>query len=215
VLSKKDHDYILSTYGRETTIIPNAVSEPEFCSPKTIKDRWGLSEKSYLLMLARFVPEKGLHYLIEAFLRATKITGSNKKLVLSGNLSFDKNYYDKIVKLSENKDNVILTGFVDGEMVKELYSNAYLYVLPSELEGMSMSLLEACAYNLPCLVSNIEENVAVTGEKAYTFNSGDVESLTKVLAELLTKTDTLLVPDKKYYTWQEIAEKTLKLYAGE
>ncbi|MBQ9104225.1 MAG: glycosyltransferase family 4 protein [Clostridia bacterium] len=212
VLSKKDHDFLLKTYGRESTIIPNAVSTPEFLAPNTIEKKWGLKEKDYLLTLARFVPEKGLHYLIEAFLNATKTTGSNKKLVLSGNLSFDKNYYEKIVNMCKGKDNIILTGFVDGETVKELYSNAYLYVLPSELEGMSMSLLEACAYKLPCLISNIEENIAVTGENVYTFETKNVESLTRVLIDLLKGKKSLLVSNKKFFTWGEIAKKTIELY---
>ena len=214
VLSKNDHDYFMEKYGRETTIIPNGAMPAIFKQPNLIKEKWGLDKNQYLLSVTRIVPEKGLHYLIEAFLRVTEKTGSKVKLVLAGSFNHDKAYYDKIVNMCKDKENIVLTDFVCGEVLQELYSNALLYVLPSELEGMSMALIEAIAYQRPCLVSNIPENANVVGENGYLFESTSVESLTEKLEELLTAKEPLKVPCNNQMSWEEVASKTLEVYKG-
>lgn len=212
VLSKKDQEYFLKKYGVKSTVIPNAAEEPVFRKANIITEKWGLEKNGYVLSLSRFVPEKGLHYLVEAFLKAAERTRSKKKLVLAGNFGFDKKYYKKILSACSGKDNIVLTGFVDGETMEELWTNAFLFVLPSEIEGMSMSLTEACAYKKPCLVSDIEENLAVTGEKAYNFISKNVDSLTEALTELLSYDIIPKTTEPSEATWEKTAGMTEAVY---
>ena len=107
-----------------------------------IADKWSLEKDSYILFLGRIVPEKGVHYLIEAFKRLD----TDKKLVIAGGASDSAEYYESIKQAATGDQRIILTGFIEGRELEELYSNAYIYVLPSDLEGMPMSLLEALAY---------------------------------------------------------------------
>lgn len=157
VLSKNMQEYFLKTYGRKTTLIPNGVSKPEIRSDRLIYEKWGLKKDEYILFLARIVPEKGLHYLLEAF----RETETEKKLVIAGGSSHTDNYMREMQEKAAKDDRVLMTGFVQGEILEELYSNAYIYVLPSDVEGMPISLLEALSYGNCCLVSDIAENVEV------------------------------------------------------
>ena len=105
-----------------------------------------------------------------------------------------------------------MTGFVQGQPLEELYSNAYLYVLPSDIEGMPMSLLEALSYGNKCLVSDIPENTEVIKDKGYTFRKSDEVDLSEKLetlikAELVTHTEKIIP-----FSWDEVTEKTLEVY---
>ena len=114
-------------------------------------------------------------------------------------------------------DKVILTGFVQGKELDELYSNCYIYCLPSDVEGMPISLLEAMSYGKNCVVSNIEENTQVVENMATTFEKSNSEDLTKKLIDVLEgknrKTEKELqdyILNK--YNWDEITNITQKLY---
>ena len=141
VLSKGVQKYFKDTYNRDTNFIPNGVNKPEIREPKIIKEKYGLNKNDYILFLARIVPEKGLHYLIEAY----KQINTDKKLVIAGGASHTNDYLEKIKKMASEDSRIIMTGFVQGEELKELYSNCYLYCLPSDIEGMPISLLEVMA----------------------------------------------------------------------
>ena len=169
-----------------------------------------------ILFLGRLVPEKGIHYLIEAF---NKIK-TDKKLVIAGGASDTNSYYQELLEMSKNNKNILFTGFVQGKELDELYSNAYIYVLPSDLEGMPLSLLEAMSYGNCCLTSDIDECSQVVEDKGVIFKKSNVKDLAKKLQELCD--DNKLV--KKYkdnaqlyilnkYNWDDVVEQTLKLYS--
>lgn len=215
VLSKNVKQYFLDTYGRETNYIPNGIVRPQVKEAATIGRRWKLQKNSYILFLARIVPEKGLHYLVEAF----KAIPTSKKLVIAGGSSHTDKYYSEIKQKAGNDERFIFTGFIQGDELTELFSNAYLYVLPSDLEGMPLSLLEAMSYGNCCLVSNICECIEVVGEKGVSFNRGDIDDLKKKLIWLIKNPELV----KKYkaeaadyicqrYNWNAIVKDTLKLY---
>ena len=215
VLSKGVQQYFRDTYGRETVFIPNGVSRPEIREAKEITDRFGLKKDSYILFLGRLVPEKGIHYLIEAY-RNTK---TDKKLVIAGGVSDSGEYGEELKKLADNHPDIVFTGFVQGKLLEELYSNAYLYVLPSDLEGMPLSLLEAMSYGNCCVTSDIEECAAVITDHGVTFPKGNVASLTETLQNLCNDTETVTQHKDKAanyitakYSWDDVTERTLELY---
>lgn len=213
VLSKSIQNYFKETYNRETKFIPNGVNKVERKEPKIIKKKYGLEKENYVLFLARVVPEKRLDILIDAY----KKIDTKVKLVIAGGASHTNNYYEQIKEKTLEDSRVIMTGFVQGEELQELYSNAYLYCLPSDVEGMPISLLEAMSYGRNCLISDIEENTQVCENYATTFKKGNVE-------DLKNKLEKCLIGEKRFddeeisnyilnkYNWDEVVEKTEKLY---
>lgn len=218
VLSKGVQRYFMDTYGRETVFIPNGVNRPEIKHADIINKRFGLSKDSYILYLGRIVPEKGEHYLIDAF----KQIDTDKKLVIAGGSSDTDEYMDRLKKMAQGDERIVFTGFVQGQMLEELYSNAYIYVLPSDLEGMPLSLLEAMSYGNCCLVSDIKECTEVIEDKAEVFRKSDIDDLRIRLQELCSREDLVQKYKKdaaEYicgrYDWNKIIDKTLELYKGE
>ena len=181
VLSGNVQRYFCDTYGRETVFIPNGVNRQTPVEANLITDRFGLTKDSYILFLGRIVPEKGIHYLIEAY----KKIDTDKKLVIAGGASDSKAYFDKMRELAVDDKRILFTDFVQNQMLAELYSNAYIYVLPSDLEGMPLSLLEAMSYGNCCVVSDIEECASVVEEKGILFSNGNVRDLSEKIRKLL------------------------------
>lgn len=215
VLSQAVQNYFLDTYGRQTQFIPNGVSPVQPVEAEQIKEAFGLEKDGYLLFLGRMVPEKGVHYLIEAFRKAK----TDKKLVIAGGASDTDSYFAQLKEMAKSDGRILFTGFVQGRLLQELYSNAYLYVLPSDLEGMPLSLLEAMSYGNCCLTSDIPECAEVTGEYGITFPKGDVPALTETLQRLCDETKTVASYKEqaadyicKRYNWDDVAQRTMKLY---
>lgn len=215
VLSKNVQSYFWERYQRKTEFIPNGVSKPQIKPPKEIIDKWDLRKDDYILYLGRIVPEKGEHYLIEAF----KQINTDKKLVIAGGSSDTDAYMQKLHEQAAGDDRIIFTGFVQGELLEELYSNSYIYVLPSDLEGMPLSLLEAMSYGNCCVVSDIPECKEVVEDRAISFSKGNISELRKVLKNLLENeskvaeykaTATDYITSK--YNWDEVVKKSLVLY---
>ena len=153
VLNHSTQKYFQDTYGRATHYIPNGVNPVAPAAPDIIREKYGLEKDSYILYLGRMVPKKGCHYLVDAF----KKLHTDKKLVIAGGSSDTHWYIDQLKEQAGVDDRIIFTGFVDGALREELYSNAYLFVLPSDLEGMPLCLLEAMSYSNCVITSDIEE----------------------------------------------------------
>ena len=218
VLSENVQKYFADTYHRKVSYIPNGISRPGHQDAQLITEKYGLTKDSYLLSLGRIVPEKGLHYLIEAF---SKID-TDKKLVIAGGNSHAVEYMDQIHRMAARDERVIMTDFVQGQMLEELYSNAYAFVLPSDVEGMALTLLEAMSYGDCCLVSDICENTEVVEDKAFVFRKGDTKDLQKKIEYLLEHPEVVqkyreqsadFICDK--YNWDEVVDDTIRLYRGQ
>lgn len=215
VLSKNVQEYFMDTYGRKTKFIPNGVNYPDLRKAEVITKKFSLNKDEYILFLGRLVPEKGIKYLIQAF----KEVKTNKKLVIAGGSSDTNEFAKELIELSKDDKRIIFTGFVQGKELEELYSNAYLYCLPSDLEGMPLSLLEAMSYGNCCLVSDIDECASVIEDKGIVFKKSDINDLKEKLQNCC---DNIKIVEKykikasdficKKYNWDDIVKKTLKLY---
>ena len=215
VLSKGVQDYFRKTYGRETHFIPNGVNRPEIREAKLITNKFGLTKDSYILFLGRLVPEKGIRYLVEAF----KNIKTDKKLVIAGGSSDTESFMKELKDMAKDDNRIIFTGFVQGQMLDELYSNAYIYTLPSDLEGMPLSLLEAMSYGNCCLVSDIPECAEVVEDKALIFRKSDVGDLRDKLQAACDHPEKVMELKKRAadficekYNWDEVVKETMKLY---
>ncbi len=216
VLSKNVQQYFLDTYQRRTVLIPNGICIPEARPADLIREKYGLQPERYLLFLARIVPEKGLHYLIEAYQQSD----TDMPLVIAGGSSHTDAYLEQIQEMTAGDPAIIMTGFVEGQLLEELYSNCYIYLLPSDIEGMPISLLEALSYGRACLCSDIKENRETAGECASYFAKGDVQDLTRQLNAMLQSENQNKESDckkrKEYvstrYDWNRIVQQTMHLY---
>ena len=215
VLSKGVQTYFRENYGRETVLIPNGIDPSEIRPASEITKQFGLSSRDYILFLGRLVPEKGIHYLIQAYQKLS----TDKKLVIVGGTSDTDDYVKRLHEMAGDNPSVIFTGFQQGLALEELYSNAYLYVLPSDLEGMPLTLLEAMNYGCCCVTSDIGECADVMNGCGVTFPRGNAEALREALQDLCDhpeKAEEYRVESRKTisskYTWQEITAKTNELY---
>ena len=215
VLSKGVQEYFKETYGRETHFIPNGVNRPQIRKANLITEKFGLKKDSYILFLGRLVPEKGIRYLVEAF----KNVKTDKKLVIAGGSSDTDSFMEELKELAKGDDRILFTGFVQGAMLDELYSNAYIYTLPSDLEGMPLSLLEAMSYGNCCLVSDIPECAEVVEDKALIFKKSDVEDLREKLQDACDHPEMVMKMKNQAadficekYNWDEVVKETMKLY---
>ncbi len=210
VLSENVQSYFMEKYGRETIFVENGITPIKICEPNIIREKFGLEKDGYILYLARIVPEKGLHYLIEAHAHID----TDMPLVIAGEVP-EGEYGERIKKLAEGK-NIIFTGFVQGELMAELYSNCAVYVLPSEIEGLALTLLEAMSAGVRCLTSDIPENTAVTGEFGFSFKSGDAGALAEKLSGLLKsasqRNEAQIAYIEENYSCDAVAAKTEAVY---
>ncbi len=218
VLSKGVQDYFQQTYSRTTRFIPNGVNVPEKRPAEDISQKYGLTKDSYILYLGRLVPEKGIRYLIEAFRQVR----TDKRLVIAGGSSDTDTFTEELHEMAKDDPRILFTGFVQGQTLEELYSNAYLYTLPSDLEGMPLSLLEAMSYGNACVVSDIPECTEVVEEKALVFPKGNVNALRECLQDACDhpdKIDNLKQQAADYicarYNWDDVVKETLQLYGRE
>ena len=215
VLSQSAYDYFKETYNRETTIIHNGISRPDKRDAKIITEKYGLKKDEYISVVSRLTAEKGIHYLIDAYNQIK----TDKKLVIAGDTSDTDDYVALLKQKAAGNPNIIFTGFISGDTLRELYSNSYISVLPSDLEGMSLCLLEALAYKNALVCSDIPENALVAEDKAVYFKKGNIDDLAQKLQDLCN--DAALVEKLRdgvdefilnKYNWQDVAKSTCELY---
>jgi len=210
VLSKEQQQFFRDKYNRNTTYIPNGVTIQDYLTPNIIEKKYGLKKDGYILFLSRLVPGKGVEYLIDAY----KQIESDLPLIIAGDAPFVNDFIEDIKGRAKKDERIKFIGFVEGDELQELYSNAKLFVFPSEAEGMPMCLLEAMSYNTPCLVSDIPENLEVGKEYVWKFRSGNTSDLKKQLELLLKSNDKINSRNyvKNNFDWDKVVEKTLEVY---
>ena len=161
-VSRVLQDYFRQVYRCGLSYIPNGVALQQSLAPDWLLDH-GIVPRRYVLFAARLVEEKGAHFLIEAF----RGLESDLQLVIAGDAAHMEQYKERLATLAEGDPRIVFTGFLTGKPLAELFSNAYLFCLPSTLEGLPIALLEAMNYGNCCLVSDIPENLEAIGNAGF------------------------------------------------
>lgn len=206
VIARWLQDDLRARYGYETAFVSTGITLPEPRSSHLLSTM-GLTPRHYVLFVGRLVPQKGIHLLLEAY----RDLQTDMPLVIVGDAPHRQEYQQQLRSL--NIPNVRFLGYRFGEELAALYSHAYLYTLPSEHEGIALTLLEAMAYNNAVLVSDIPANVEAAEPLGFTFQTGDANDLRRALGELLARPD--LVDERRTrarthvalrYNWDRVAD---------
>ena len=210
VISNTIESNLKEKYNRcNVHLIPNGVQiQDKTTQINYIKDL-GLEPQNYMIAVGRFVPEKGFHDLIDAYLQSNLPC----KLVLVGDADHESEY-SRTIKEKAKQNGVVLTGFIKGEKLHQIYSHAGLFVMPSYHEGLPIALLEALSYNLKTVVSNIPPNIEVGLKNEYYFETGNMKDLAEKINQQIHSN---IVPDynsflSEKYNWDIIAQQTLGVY---
>jgi len=214
VTSKELTSYTAARYNNNPEYMPSGIDEISLKEVKEIS-QWGLEKDNYIFVASRLVKHKGIHYLIEAF----KSVKTDKKLVIAGDGAYTDDYVHELKQLSIEDKRIIFVGNQNGSILKELYANAYIFVQPSEYEGLSMGLLEAMSFGLPCLVSDIPSNLEAISGLGLSFKNKDVSDLTQKLKYALDNKDIMKSQGeslqnrcRQEYNWEKIVDQTLSVY---
>jgi glycosyltransferase involved in cell wall biosynthesis len=215
VVSKTIQNYCYEAYSYNANYIPNGIDVVQNLKASIIEHKFGLAGDDYILLVSRLIPHKGVQYLISAYQKIK----TDKKLVIVGDYSFTDTYVAKLKFLADNNPNIIFTGWQSGETLAELFSNAYVYVQPSESEGLPISVLEAAVYGKCVLASDIPANLEIVGQCGLSFANKDIKDLKEKL-EALLKNPEMVAKTGKYarkfvlenYNWHDIAENINSLY---
>ena len=213
---------IRNKFKKSALVIPNGVVLPDVLDTQEILKKYSIEKGKYILAVGRFVPEKGFHDLIEAFERLQVISHKSQvKLVIAGAADHEDIYSKGLKEKASGNKNIVLTGFLTGDSLRELYANAGIFILPSYYEGLPIVLLEAMSYGLSCLASDIPANREVSLAEERFFKPGDIETIAEKLEEFINKPlsrqdrekQVLEIAEK--YNWDKIADETLKVYRGQ
>lgn len=220
VVSRDLKRYYQTQYGRITSYISNGVEAvtKEMLTDHSVLQKFNLQPKQYVLFLARLVPEKRVHDLLQAYAQVN----TGKKLVIAGEGGYTSRYVAELRHMASTDNRVIFTGFQSGLAVHSLFHNASAYVLPSEMEGLPLALLEAISHGIVPVVSDIPPHRELLGSIAgynLFFAPGDVcglaESLRKAISrpehyqELSTRIRAFV---QNNYSWDAITTLTEELY---
>lgn len=229
VISDVIRNLIKEKYGRTKNVhlIYNGVSKPEICDYPEYFEELGIKKGRYILGMCRFVPEKNLHHLVEAFniikneeLRIKKESSAlanyelnDVKLVLAGDTDFEDDY-SRGLKEMARKNGVVLTGFVKGRKLHSLLTNCMCYCLPSSHEGLPIALLEAMSYGVKVIVSDIPANLEVGLPQNDYFHVGNVDELAKKLNDVMAHPVEHIDYDMTKYDWDKIAREVKDIYCN-
>ena len=220
VISDVIKNLIARKYGRteHVHLIYNGVPSPEICDYPEYFEELGIEKGKYILGMCRFVPEKNLHHLVEAFVKwkksHTDLTDSTDiKLVLAGDTDFEDEYSLGLKQMAR-ENGVVLTGFIKGRKLHSLLTNCRCYCLPSSHEGLPIALLEAMSYGVKVVVSDIPANLEVGLPKDDYFHCGNVEELSEKLGKIIEAPLQHVDYDMSKYDWNQIADEVGGVYQG-
>lgn len=214
VISDVIRNLIKQKYNRtqHVHLIYNGVSQPKICDYPEYFQELGIGKGKYILGMCRFVPEKNLHHLIEAYVKVREqMPNTDIKLVLAGDTDFEDDYSRNLKEMAK-KNGVVLTGFIKGRKLHSLLTNCLCYCLPSSHEGLPIALLEAMSYGVKVIVSDIPANLEVGLNKDDYFPVGDVDALAEKLKIAIKRPLEHINYDMEKYDWEKIADQVAEIY---
>ncbi|HUR11418.1 MAG TPA: glycosyltransferase family 4 protein [Flavitalea sp.] len=207
-------NYFEKKFGKSYEFIPFGSEMDDVQEDKTLLERFGLKKNEYYLFVGRFIPDKGLHYLIPAFQKAN----TNRKLVLVGGCPNPSPYEKQLHEAASDK--IVFTGFVYGDDVNRLMRGAYCYIQPSDVEGLSPVVLSVMGLGVPLIVSDIEENLYAVKDTAIAFRRADIESLKEQIEFADQHTNHILQLGARaktralnYFNWQTVTEEHIDVFS--
>ncbi|MEC4815914.1 MAG: glycosyltransferase family 4 protein [Scytonema sp. PMC 1069.18] len=218
VVSDALQTYFQQTYGRNTVYIPNAPANyGESDSSFNHGRKLGLEQGRYVLFLGRLVPEKRPDLLVDAF---SALNPPGWKLVLAGGVSDTRSFTSTLLEKVANNRNIVYAGELRGSRLWEVVRGAGLFVLPSDLEGLPLAMLEAMKEGIPVLASDIPPHKQLIGEhRGMLFEAGNIDSCVRSLDQALNNPQERLrmaLNARRYvelnYSWDRITSETMKLY---
>ena len=178
-----------------------------------ILNELGLEPGKYFLFVGRFIPDKGLHYLVPAFEK----TNTEKKLILVGG-SPNPSDYEASIRATKD-DRIVFPGYIYGDNVNILMRNAYAYIQPSDVEGLSPVILQNMGLETPIICSDIKENLYIVKDTAFTFKQGNIEDLHSVLEKALREREQLCDNAKRAkdradsnFSWEAVVKQHIELF---
>jgi glycosyltransferase involved in cell wall biosynthesis len=219
-VSKSLADYVWKKFSKKIEVISNGMDVFPVEDVSYLK-KWNIAKNGYIVYIGRLIRHKGVHYLIEAFKNLEdKHLTREKKLVIVGDGFHTDDYVKELKDMARGRENVIFTGNQSGEALAQLFSHAYLFVQPSESEGLSLALLEAMGYGKAILSSDIKENKEPLEDKiALFFHSGNAKDLEEKLVHLINSPLEIkkmgekgLIKAQKEYSWDNIVNEIEALY---
>jgi len=207
-------EYVRDVYHREATFIPHGSTKEKILTPKIIK-KWNLKKNNYILVVSRLIRHKGIHYLIKAYQNIKP----DKKLVIVGPSFYTADYERELKEMTAGDKNIIFLGAQKGKALKELYSNAYTFVSPSEIEGFPLVVIEAAAFGRSLLLSNIRPHTDMFAKLPFFFKNKNIKDLEKKLRFVLD--EPALISERareiknysqEHYNWHSIVDKTVLKY---
>ena len=214
VISDVIRNLIKRKYNRtkHVHLIYNGVSQPEICGYPEYFQELGIEKGKYILGMCRFVPEKNLHHLIDAYVKVKERNPDlDIKLVLAGDTDFEDDY-SRELKEKAKINGVILTGFIKGRKLHSLLTNCLCYCLPSSHEGLPIALLEAMSYGVKVIVSDIPANKEVSLPESDYFSVGNVSALVEKLESVVGHPLQQVDYNMKKYDWEKIADQVADVY---
>ncbi len=202
---------MLTKYNvKNHSVIPNGVNLPVKSDRSDFIESFGLQKKKYVIAIGRFLEEKGFDYLIRAFVKAGL---EDYKLVIAGDTDYPTEYSDRLKALAAD-NKVVLTGFIKGEELNQVFTWAALFVMSSFEEGLPIALLEAMSYNIDALASDIPANLQVALDKDDYFKVGDENDLReKIVWKLRSgKENNFSEILNRRFNWDKIANETYNTY---
>ena len=221
-VSKRLRNKTEFSYKKNSLYIPNGVSDITEKLDYDILSKFNLSKNGYILAVLRFVRHKGVHYTIDAYNNLPTDIRNRFKLVIVGGPDKDPTYYNEIKKMVSGSENIVLTGFLNKVELKELYTDAKLFVHASSTEGLPITVLEAMKFGAPVLVSDIPEHLEIIEDgNGFLFENKNSKDLRFKLIVLLSEINNSLLEkvskkSSKFvvrnYNWDKIAKDTMELY---
>lgn len=206
-------EFFEKRFKKKFSFIPYGSEVPEVDEDDSILKKLGIEPGEYFLFVGRFIPDKGLHYLIPAF---EKVQTGKKMVVVGG--SPNPSEYEKQIQETDDS-RIVFPGYVYGDDTVRLMKNAYAYIQPSDVEGLSPVILMVMGLGTPLICSDIRENKFIVEDNALTFEQGNVDSLAEQLDFALSNPDLIrqraragVLSVRERFNWGTITEQHIELF---